>query len=214
MKKNKGSLYKAGLLILFLFIALSIYFYKKINIKTDHMAANVTVPTKISINTKDPIKRAANKNVVVKEKQTKVKNVKETSKNIVLKNTSVEENKKNLEDLISNFFDVYKSLINNKKLDITYINDMVVKNSDFEPIIKNEIQVYRTKYSKIEDLVFKIKSIETTNIINQYSIIVEEQVSYLLINNTIKKVTNNYKYYVVFDKQQSGILKREVIASK
>ena len=236
MKIKKGFLYKTGFLILFLCIALSFYFYKKNNIKTDSTSikTNSTTPTKIPVTAnesnktttpkstsvkenetvKKPDKNVAPKSTTAKENETKTETAKEPSKKVTPTNTKVEENRKDLEDLIFNYIDIYKTLINNKDSDITYINDIVAKNSNFETNIKNEIKDYRTKYSKIEDFSFKIKSIESINNTNEYSIIVEEQVNYLLPEGTSQKLTNNYKYSVVFDKQQSGIMKREVVSTK
>ncbi len=125
-----------------------------------------------------------------------------------------EANSKDLEDLIFNYIHIYKDLINNRDLDITYINDVLIKNSAFETNIKNEIKDYRTKYSKIEDLEYKIKSFESINNTNEYSILVEEQVNYLLPGGKSQKLTNNYKYTIILDKQDPGIMNHELISSK
>ena len=239
MKLKKGLLYKTGFAVLLLCIALSFYFYKKSNIKTNSAITKTdTNTTNDSKNTNEPNKTIPSTNTPVKQDVTKTEDtqeptkdtpststtvdktetkpeiVKEPTKNTTLNNTNVEKNRKDLEELIFNYIDVYKTLINNKTLDITYINDTVVKNSSFETNIKKEIKDYRIKYLKINDLTFKIKSIESINNSNEFTIIVEEQVNYTLSDGNILKVTNNYNYSVVFDNQQSGIMKREVISNK
>ena len=107
---------------------------------------------------------------IIKNNESNAKNIKKTnnSNKTILKEEEIQvepeaREKSNyglIEDTIRNFRDIYVSLINDKELDFSFLNNVVTKDSDIYKEIVKDIETKRNSNTKLEEQNVDIKEIK------------------------------------------------------
>ncbi|GIM30235.1 hypothetical protein CPJCM30710_29010 [Clostridium polyendosporum] len=113
-----------------------------------------------------------------------------------------------VEELVASFIGIYSDLVNNSSADISFLNDVVIKNSEAENLFENNISTYRAQGKTIHFDNYLITEIKK---IDQDIYEVKVNLKQTVVDKNNKKATNekNVVFFVEFSKDKKGLLRYE-----
>lgn len=124
------------------------------------------------------------------------------------KEAHTKNNEAYVEEIVTSFISIYPDLVNNNKADISFLNDVVIKDSEAEKLFKNNINTYRSEGKTIHFDNYLITEIKKSD---QDIYEIKVDLKQTIVNKNNKKVTNDKKavFFVEFSKDKKGLLRYE-----
>lgn len=193
MKKKKFII--ATLVIVIIALG-SVYIYSKKNLSTNNInnaASKDTAASKENVTSKDT---AASKDTSSTDEKPKSDN-------------SVSAPKADyapVYDVINNYSNIYKNLVNDKSLEMYYFNNVLIKDNPFYKKTVSEVEQYRKDNVKIESYTINVTEVKQKTDNKQVQVTVDEK----LILNSSKgnnvQASKKYVYTVQIDGAKNGII--------
>lgn len=122
-----------------------------------------------------------------------------------IEGTNEKSDKTYVEEIINNFNFIYSQLVKDKEVPLSYLNSVVIKDSEFYKYITEDIIRLREKNASINLEFLEIKSITDLENYNEVKVVAKERHK---LNEEIKEYTSTY--YVRLKADSMGIYKKDM----
>lgn len=154
---------------------------------------------------KDKEKVESNKDNLEENKSQEIQSKKDTS---FVEGTNEKSDKTYVEEIINNFNFIYSQLVKDKEVPLSYLNSVVIKDSEFYKYITEDIKRLREKNASINLELLEIKSITDLENHNEVKVVAKEKYKLNEEKEEIKEYTSTY--YIRLKSDSMGIYKKDM----
>ena len=154
---------------------------------------------------KDKDKVEDSKNNLEENKSQKVQSKKDTN---FTEGTNEKSDKTYVEEIINNFNFIYSQLVKDKEVPLSYLNSVVIKDSEFYKYITEDIKRLRGKNDSINLELLEIKSITDLENHDEVKVVAKERYKLHEEKEEIKEYTSTY--YIRLKADSVGIYKKDM----
>lgn len=197
--KKKSIVYLSVFIILFLssFLILN-------NLNNEKSNSNVGLEQeKKEVKDTDKVNNNKNNSEENKSEETELK--KETN---LVEGANKKSDKTYVEEIINNFNFIYSHLVKDKEVPLSYLNTVVVKDSEFYKYITEDIKRLREKNGFITLEMLEIKSITDLENYDEVKVVTKERYKLKEEKEEIKEYTSTY--YIRLKADNMGIYKKDM----
>lgn len=197
--KKKNIVY----LIIFIILFLSSFLILN-NLNNKRSNSNVALEQEKK-EVKDKEKVESNKDNLEENKSQEIQSKKDTS---FVEGTNEKSDKTYVEEIINNFNFIYSQLVKDKEVPLSYLNSVVIKDSEFYKYITEDIKRLREKNASINLELLEIKSITDLENHNEVKVVAKEKYKLNEEKEEIKEYTSTY--YIRLKSDSMGIYKKDM----
>ncbi|WP_055667434.1 TcaA NTF2-like domain-containing protein [Desnuesiella massiliensis] len=154
---------------------------------------------------KDKEKVESNKDNLEENKSQEIQSKKDTS---FVEGTNEKSDKTYVEEIINNFNFIYSQLVKDKEVPLSYLNSVVIKDSEFYKYITEDIKRLREKNASINLELLEIKSITDLENHNEVKVVAKEKYKLNEEKEELKEYTSTY--YIRLKSDSMGIYKKDM----